>query len=340
MKILHAGIFQDHVLGGDIIFEKGFLQNGCAVERFDFRTIAKQKGVDQMYSALLDSLDGKDILFVGKGEVFNQKVFSEVKKRGVKIALWYGDIRPKPEEWLISLLKHVDFFFMSSGGEKLREYYLAGSPKIAAYYFNPSDPDLATRFQNMQRCTANVVMTGTPYGFANRERVETVKYLRKRDDVCFYGGIEKIIYQNRNVFIDILKRFIRPSRWVRGDEYIRAIKSACIGIGVSAFQDISKYSSDRLAHYLTFGTFYLTWEFPEIEKLFEIGKEIVCFNNITSLDEKIRYYLSNPDKREEIAIAGQKRILDNYNAKNITAMFLDIIQNGRSDRFEWVEVYK
>jgi len=67
MNILHAGIFRDHQLGGDIIFEKGLLQNRCRVERFDYRFLASRYGRGRMLQRLRDQAEGKDLLFIGKG---------------------------------------------------------------------------------------------------------------------------------------------------------------------------------------------------------------------------------------------------------------------------------
>jgi len=55
------------------------------------------------------------------------------------------------------------------------------------------------------------------------------------------------------------------------------------------------------------GGFLLCEYVDGIEDYFEIGKEIVCFNNYTEALEKIHYYLINDDEREMIAKAGKLR---------------------------------
>jgi spore maturation protein CgeB len=46
----------------------------------------------------------------------------------------------------------------------------------------------------------------------------------------------------------------------------------------------------------------------ELPELFSIGKEIVCFEGISDLRDKINYYLNNPDRRQEIALRGRERV--------------------------------
>ncbi len=46
----------------------------------------------------------------------------------------------------------------------------------------------------------------------------------------------------------------------------------------------------------------------ELPELFSIGKEIVCFESIGDLRDKINYYLNNPDERQEIALRGRERV--------------------------------
>lgn len=341
MKILHVGIFKDHELGGDIVLKKGFSQNNCTVYCFDYRAISSEHGVDKMISMLRDLASSDiDMLFIGKGELLTRELLCEIKNKGVTIALWYGDIRVEPEHWLLNLLPEVDFFFMTSGGDKLKEYFEKGRCKVAAYFFNPSDPDLVDKYCELPRCTRDVVFTGSYYDFAGHERKQVIQYLKARNDVTFYGGGE---YNAKSFVSRIKNKFVRCSNaspCIRGVDYIAAIKSAKIGIGVSAYQNVPRYTSDRLTHYLAFGTFYLLWDFPEVYSLFDVGNEIITFKGTEDLASKIMYYLKNIDERESIAKAGQARVLIDYSCKNIVGMMLDIINTGNSVRFPWIEVYK
>ena len=56
------------------------------------------------------------------------------------------------------------------------------------------------------------------------------------------------------------------------------------------------------------GGFMLSNYQPEIEELFEIGKEIEVFHDISELIEKVDYYLSHEDERAKIAARGYEKV--------------------------------
>lgn len=60
------------------------------------------------------------------------------------------------------------------------------------------------------------------------------------------------------------------------------------------------------------GAFYLTEYTDEIAQLYEVGKEIETYRNVTELVDKIKYYLENPLEAESIRKAGRQRALKDY----------------------------
>jgi hypothetical protein len=340
LKVVQPGMFTDHELGGDFIFNKGLLLNNCEVEKFDYQVAASQSGLDAMKEHLIKLCKGKDLLFIGKGQAFDRKMLQSVRAGGTKILLWYGDIRPAPEKWLINMLPEVDCFFMSSGGEVLERYFQEGRPKRAAFYLNPSDPDILSKYKNEEiEKTVNIVFTARFNRIASQKRGKVIKYLKSRNDVSFYGSAERSLLFN--IMVRLQRRLfgIQPFlNEIRGIDYIKAIKSAKIGVGVNTIDNIPYYTSDRLTHYLMFGSFYITNFFYGIEKLFKENEELVWFKNIEELDEKIEYYLSHAEERMRIARAGQQKMLNDYNTKNMTAMMLEILFKGTSARFPWVQI--
>jgi len=57
------------------------------------------------------------------------------------------------------------------------------------------------------------------------------------------------------------------------------------------------------------GGFMLTGRAEDLESYYEEGREVACFETISELIDKIRYYLSHEDERTDIAEAGYRRTL-------------------------------
>jgi len=74
------------------------------------------------------------------------------------------------------------------------------------------------------------------------------------------------------------------------------------------------------------GGFQLTDYVPTIEEYFEIGKEIVCFNNIDESIILIRYYLEHSDEREGIKRLGVRRARNNHTFRHRIISFMEGIE--------------
>jgi spore maturation protein CgeB len=57
------------------------------------------------------------------------------------------------------------------------------------------------------------------------------------------------------------------------------------------------------------GGFLLTEAAPGLDRYFSISREIVTFETLSQLVEKVRYYLDRPDERDAIARAGHARTM-------------------------------
>lgn len=336
MKVLHVGIFNDHCLGGDIIFSQGFRANGIDCRQFDYRTIAARVGIGGMNRELKNQVKGCDLVFIGKGELVSPDTLKCIGKNGAAVSIWYGDIRPEPEDWLVENMKHCDVFFMSSAGQTLQHYFQKGHPGKAAFYLNPCNPEILDDYSYLQPATEPPIFTGTAHDVAQVERRKVYEYICRRKDVQIFGSPAKVF---KNRFAQRLYTLVCPTRYIRGDQYIEHIIRSKMGIGVSAVQNVKYYSSDRLSHYLALGTFYLCYRFPGCEDLFEDERHLVYFDDVDDLHHKIEHYLRNPERANSIGVEGQNKMVKDYNAKRMIKMMLEVIEHGTSEIFPWVEVH-
>lgn len=139
------------------------------------------------------------------------------------------------------------------------------------------------------------------YWFPNAYPDDLMKPLdiEKTIDIGFCGNV-----LNRGHIIDSLDKYgIRKDIFVIGDDMVNAINSYKIHLNCNISNDIN---------YRTFETcgcktMLLTNYTPGLERLFDIGKEIVVYTSIEDLDNKVKYYLENDNERNIIAEAGYQR---------------------------------
>ena len=131
------------------------------------------------------------------------------------------------------------------------------------------------------------------------------------DDLIYSTNIDKTIdigfcgnLINRGHLINHLDKYnIKKDIFVIGDDMVNSINSYKIHFNCNISNDINYRTFETTGC----GTFLLTNYTPGLEKLFEIGKEIVVYDSVEDLDNKTKYYLDNPEERNKIAKAGHER---------------------------------
>lgn len=149
------------------------------------------------------------------------------------------------------------------------------------------------------------------------------------DDLIYPMNIEKNIdigfCGNDRPEIHYLDKFgIKKDLFVIGDDMVRAINSYKIHFNKNIKDDIN---------YRTFETcgcktFLLTNYTPNLEKLFNIGSELVTYNSLGELDEIVKFYLENEDERNSIAEAGYNRVKNEHTYYHRAKKLIDIINEN------------
>lgn len=144
--------------------------------------------------------------------------------------------------------------------------------------------------------------------------------IEKTIDVGFCGNI-----LNRGKVINSLDKYgIKKDIFIIGDDMVRAINSYKIHLNCNISDDIN---------YRTFETtgcktLLLTNYTPNLEKLFEIGKEVVIYNDLIDLDNKVKYYLENVSERNIIAESGYNRAKKEHTYLHRAKKIIDIINEN------------
>jgi glycosyltransferase involved in cell wall biosynthesis len=151
--------------------------------------------------------------------------------------------------------------------------------------------------------------------------------------------LEGLIRENHHELYDNLLSLIQekypahlhPS--LNDEDYVKTLAEAATVINLAE----SRYNHDYIDHRVIFGanlrdfeatmcgSFLCTQYSEEINELFEVGKEVICYHNEHDLAEKINYYNINIEQREQIAKAGRHRTLHNHTWEKRFINFFDFL---------------
>lgn len=76
------------------------------------------------------------------------------------------------------------------------------------------------------------------------------------------------------------------------------------------------------------GGFLISDRNEEIEQWFVPGEDIVVYNDIPDLIDKVRYYIDHPEERERIAVSARDKVLRYHTMKHRMEKVVQILENG------------
>jgi len=256
---------------------------------------------------------GAEYLFMhtqGGGIVYEETLV-ELSKT-VKIINWTGDVRhPLPQHY-IDTGKHIflSLFTNDNDVEEMRSYGINTDFLQVGFDENAFTPNGTINYTYPQ-----IVFLGSNYSSAanfplTKYRAEMVEALRAEFGSNF--GVYGTGWPFSNGYLH------------HYHEEATAYRSCKIAINLSHFE-YSRYSSDRLFRIMGSGAFCLSHNYPNIEKDFKIGEELVVWYNIEDLINKIKYYLAYEDARRNIALKGCELVRSKFRWHNFAENLLDLI---------------
>lgn len=116
------------------------------------------------------------------------------------------------------------------------------------------------------------------------------------------------------------------------DEMIDIFNKSKINLNLANASDISSPQQIKGRNFEVpgCGGFLLTSDVENLDKYYEIGKEIAVYSSIEDMAEKIKYYLSNEQDRKNIANLGYLRTMKEHTyEKRFDEIFNYVIKNGK-----------
>lgn len=188
------------------------------------------------------------------------------------------------------------------------------------------------------RCILGVPLPTNPAIFCKQKGVE------KLYNATFVGAMKA----NRLEYIEKIAgygadvKYLGGGHWqkVHFSQMVKIYNQSRINLNFSSLHTNLSHNARRILgrvfEIVLSGGFLLTEYASGIENYFEVGSEIVCFDNAREAAEKIKYYLKHSDEREQIAECGYKKAQRDYTGQiRINKVFSeiedDVLKHGRPE---------
>ncbi|RJS85659.1 hypothetical protein CW713_01240 [Methanophagales archaeon] len=254
-----------------------------------------------------------DIFFTINGKLIYRKTVEKIKDLGVKTVCWWVDFPELYSDWR----KYITAY----------DYFFTVIPEMDLEYLDKKLPNihylplgcwrvLGPRNPKFNR---DICFVGTMY--KNREKLVR-EIIKKGFKLEIFGGSE---WKKAKQIIEAY-----AGRAVVGDEMLHEYRKSKIGLNIHQDYGIKKTKklsvNMRAFEIPASGCFQIVDYRDDIDELFEVEKEIECFENTKDLIYKIEYYLENEDERERIAEAGRRKVLKEHTYTKRMKEMLSVIE--------------
>jgi spore maturation protein CgeB len=255
-----------------------------------------------------------DLLFVYfLDSCIKHKLIREIQEKGTKVVYWLGLNPAYIRKGIREILRIVDCLFIYD-----KNYVPIYKHKIGVK--RVETVPLGIDLQYYDAVISSIKKTAEPIydvsflGILDKNRYQFFKYLDK---------------QNFNIWtwtdLDPFPELKRCHRGhVGGHKAIEIMAQSKIVLNIHRDFEVEG-GNYRLFEIPACRTMQLVDYRPGLKQYFKINEEIVTFKTPDEMNEKIKYYLRNPDERKEFVMKAYHRMKENHDIKYRVEKMLEII---------------
>ena len=132
--------------------------------------------------------------------------------------------------------------------------------------------------------------------------------------------LNKLINKINNINYDFYGFENKDPIW--GNEFYQSLINSKMGLNLSRGKPVKYYSSNRIASLVGNGLLTFVDKKTQLNDFFD-HDEIIFYNNIDDLADKIKFYKNNDRERIKIARNGKMKYFKMFNEKKITNYIID-----------------
>ena len=310
-------------------FTNGFIRNGHDVLEISDRDFLRQntnffinKDINKFQEYLLNTFKNynPNLIFFGHTKNIKLGTIDEFKNlnKNLIISQWNEDPVMKSLEYSKKNIKNIirysdiaDHTFITTHPSVLKKQNI--DIKNFHYLFVPVDQNIEC-FDVSKKNPSKDLFYAMSHG-VNRA---TLKKGKNDSRIYFLNSLMKKL---NNIDFDFYGFQNKEPIW--GNDFYKALVNSKMGLNLSRGLPTKHYSSNRIASLMGNGLLTFVDKRTKLDDFFN-RDELIMYNNIGDLSDKINYYKRNDKLRSKIASAGKKKYFKLFNELRVTKYILDI----------------
>ena len=343
LKILHVTNFNERH-DGRLFFNtgrrinNGFIRLNHSVLEFSdrdivsyYRSINDPSGSNKLNEKLFNTVYNyvPDIIVLGHADLIKKETLHKIKLNfpDIKICQWFLDRMDGPwqinKERFLDKIDYTDSNFCTTSPEVLN---LPKDKKIK-YIPNPADESFERLNVYSNNNSINDVFFALSHG-VHRGVLKKGKFDGRE------SFINKLINITPNVKFDLYG--INKIQPIWADSFYKVIEKSKMGLNLSQGKPIKYYSSDRITQLVGNGLLTFIDEKTEFSDFFN-KDELIFYNSISDLSEKIIKYSLDDKKRIKVAKKGKCKYFKYFNSSLIAKYIISTTFGNTKIKYLWDE---
>ena len=319
-------------------FSNGFIRNGHDVLEISDRDYIRNnrslnflstKNTFQKYLIETFKNYNPDLIFFGHTKNINHETIHNFKNinRNLIVSQWNEDpVMPSLEyskDNILNIKRYsdlVDHTFITTHPSELIKQ--DKNIKNLHFFFIPVDKNI--EFFDVYKLNPQKDLF---YAMSHGVNRAVLKEGTEDDRIIFLNELVKKIPTIKYDFYGFANK--QP---IWGNNFFRTLINSKMALNLSRGKPTKYYSSNRIASIMGNGLLTFIDKKVKLDHFFS-NKEIVFYNSINDLSEKIKFYAKNDKSRIEIAKKGKKKYFQLFNEKRIAKYIIDISLGGNYNLF-------
>jgi len=343
LKILHITNFNERH-DGRLFFNtgrrinNGFIRLNHSVLEFSdrdivsyYRSINDPSGSNKLNAKLFNTVYNyvPDIIVLGHADLIKKETLHKIKLNfpDIKICQWFLDRMDGPwqinKERFLDKIDYTDSNFCTTSPEVLN---LPKDKKIK-YIPNPVDESFEKLNVYSNNNSINDVFFALSHG-VHRGVLKKGKFDGRE------SFINKLINITPNVKFDLYG--INNIQPIWADSFYKVIEKSKMGLNLSQGKPIKYYSSDRITQLVGNGLLTFIDEKTEFSDFFN-KDELIFYNSISDLSEKIIKYSLDDKERIKVAKKGKYKYFKYFNSSLIAKYIISTTFGNTKIKYLWDE---